>query len=110
MASTAAQLVDSVFPELPVRQWLLSLPHDIRFALGYDPQLLSKRRRCFLRKLMSFLPSVKVLASVGQGHVQPNSEPRQLTDLGVLTQCNNAGQPGSCAVPCRARVRSDRSL
>ena len=55
MASTAAHLVDSVLPEVPVRQWVLSLPHDIRFALGYDPQLLSKVRRCFLRKLMSFL-------------------------------------------------------
>jgi hypothetical protein len=28
MADTAAHLVDRVFPEVPVRQWVLSLPHS----------------------------------------------------------------------------------
>jgi len=34
MAETAAHLVDAVIPEVPVRQWVLSLPYDIRFALA----------------------------------------------------------------------------
>jgi hypothetical protein len=30
MADTAAQLVDRVLPEVPVRQWVLSLPFALR--------------------------------------------------------------------------------
>jgi len=55
MAATAAHLVDSVIPEVPVRQWVLSLPFDIRFLLAYDPKLLAKVRRIFLRALMTWI-------------------------------------------------------
>ncbi|MFA5924118.1 MAG: hypothetical protein WC856_22975 [Methylococcaceae bacterium] len=30
MAKTAAHLVDHVFPPLPVRQWVLSVPKNLR--------------------------------------------------------------------------------
>lgn len=50
MADTSARLVDNVFPgDVPVRQWVLSLPIDIRYRLAYDGELLSVVLAIFLR-------------------------------------------------------------
>jgi transposase-like zinc-binding protein len=37
MHDTAAHLVDRVIPQVPVRQWVLSLPQWARFLLARDP-------------------------------------------------------------------------
>ncbi len=42
MADTAAWLVDEVIPHVPVRQWVLSVPWRVRFALAKDAKLLTK--------------------------------------------------------------------
>ena len=39
MSDIAAHLVDSVLPEVPIRQWVCSLPWRLRCALGYDRRL-----------------------------------------------------------------------
>jgi len=39
MSQTAAHLVDRVFPEVPVRQWVLTLPMPLRFWLARRPRL-----------------------------------------------------------------------
>ena len=49
MADTAAHLVDNVFPHVPVRQWVLSLPFEIRYRLSYDKRLISDVLAVFLR-------------------------------------------------------------
>jgi len=50
MADTSARLVDDVFPpDVPVRQWVLSLPISIRYRLAYDGKLLSDVLSVFLR-------------------------------------------------------------
>ncbi|OGB76198.1 MAG: hypothetical protein A2496_08820 [Burkholderiales bacterium RIFOXYC12_FULL_60_6] len=50
MADTSARLVDDVFPrEAPVRQWVLSLPLEIRYRLAHDGDLLSDVLGLFLR-------------------------------------------------------------
>jgi len=50
MTDTAARLVDDVFPQdVPVRQWVLSLPMEIRYRLAYDSKLLSDVLAVFLR-------------------------------------------------------------
>ena len=50
MADTSARLVDDTFPEnAPVRQWVLSLPIQIRYRLAHDGKLLSDVLRIFLR-------------------------------------------------------------
>jgi hypothetical protein len=50
MADTSARLVDDVFPpNVPVRQWVLSLPIQIRYRLAYDGALLSDVLSVFLR-------------------------------------------------------------
>src|SRR3989442_2212156 len=41
MADTAAHLVDRVFPRVPVRQWVLSLPYALRYRLAYDASLVT---------------------------------------------------------------------
>jgi hypothetical protein len=36
MSDTAAHLVDRVFPWVPTRQWVLSLPFKLRYRMAYD--------------------------------------------------------------------------
>jgi len=40
MAETAALLVDEVFPEQPVRQWVLSVPYALRFLFATRPAIM----------------------------------------------------------------------
>lgn len=39
MAGTDAHLVDRVLPEVPLRQWMLTLPFSRRYRLAYDRRL-----------------------------------------------------------------------
>jgi len=39
MTERAAHLVDHVFPNVPVRQWVLSLPYRLRYRLAWDHDL-----------------------------------------------------------------------
>ncbi|MCP4240350.1 MAG: hypothetical protein GY772_07275, partial [bacterium] len=39
MSDIAAHLVDDVLPEVPIRQWVCSLPWRLRYAMGYDRKL-----------------------------------------------------------------------
>ncbi len=41
MADTAAHLADRVFPRVPVRQWVLTFPHALRYRLAYDASLVT---------------------------------------------------------------------
>lgn len=36
MAEQAARLVDAVLPFVPVRQWVLTVPHRLRYRLAFD--------------------------------------------------------------------------
>jgi len=51
MAETAAHLVDHVFPKVPVRQWVLSLPKRLRYYLYHDPKISSKVLKIFLDEI-----------------------------------------------------------
>ena len=55
MADTAAHLVDRVFPEVPVRQWVLTLPVALRYRMAYDADLTSAVLREFLRVIFGSL-------------------------------------------------------
>jgi hypothetical protein len=55
MADTAAHLVDDVLPQVPIRQWVLSLPFRIRYLLAFDAKLCSAVRRIFVRALLDGL-------------------------------------------------------
>jgi len=54
MADTAAWLIDRVLPEVAVRQWVLALPHRVRFLCAYNPELCGGVRRILVRALSSF--------------------------------------------------------
>jgi hypothetical protein len=51
MVQTAAVLTDTVFPWVPVRQWVLSYPKRIRYFMHNDPRVASALLRIFLRAL-----------------------------------------------------------
>jgi len=55
MADTAAHLVDRVLPEVPVRQWVLSLPFALRYRLAYDAALTTAVLRVFVRTVFTSL-------------------------------------------------------
>jgi hypothetical protein len=49
MAETAAHLVDSVLPAVPIRQWVLTLPFPLRYRLAYDRKLVTPLLAAFVR-------------------------------------------------------------
>jgi hypothetical protein len=53
MADTAAHLVDHVFPEVPVRQWVLSVPFALRYRLAYDSTLVRDVLQIFVRTVFA---------------------------------------------------------
>jgi hypothetical protein len=54
MTTTAAHLVDRVLPVVPYRQWVLSLPRQVRFVLARDHDLLGRVVSVFLRKVFAW--------------------------------------------------------
>jgi ribosomal protein S27E len=42
MVETSAHLVDRVFPDVPVRQWVLSFPYPLRFLFASRPEALAR--------------------------------------------------------------------
>jgi hypothetical protein len=55
MADTAAHLVDQVLQEVPIRQWVLSLPFALRYRLAYDSGLARDVLQIFIRTVFSSL-------------------------------------------------------
>ena len=55
MAEAAAHLTDHVFPRLPVRQWVLSVPKRLRYYLQRDKGALNAALRIFLRVVQQSL-------------------------------------------------------
>jgi hypothetical protein len=53
MADSAAHLVDRVLPEVPVRQWVLTLPYPLRYRCAWNARLTSEVLRCFLRAVFA---------------------------------------------------------
>ena len=64
MVDTAARLVDEVLPQVPVRQFVLSLPFEIRYRLAYDGKLISGLLAVFLRVVTAWY----VRQARGQGY------------------------------------------
>ena len=55
MSETAAHLVDHVIPEVPVRQWVLSLPLPLRLLLAAQPELITPVLQVVQRALSRYL-------------------------------------------------------
>lgn len=50
-SGTAAHLVDEVLPDVPVRQWVLTAPHDVRRVLALHPLALTAGARIFVEEI-----------------------------------------------------------
>ena len=55
MVETAAHLVEHVLPEQPIRQWVLSFPHPLRFLFATRPAVLSQVLGIVYRAISTFL-------------------------------------------------------
>ena len=53
MADTAARLVDHVLPEVPIRQWVLTLPYPLRYRCAWNARLTSEVLQSFLRAVFA---------------------------------------------------------
>jgi hypothetical protein len=51
MADSAARLVDSVLPDVPYRQWVLTLPYDLRLVVAMRADVLRDVVRVFVRTI-----------------------------------------------------------
>jgi HPt (histidine-containing phosphotransfer) domain-containing protein len=68
MSQTAARLVDHVIPQVPVRQWVLSLPIPLRLLLAAQPQLITPVLGMVQRVLERHLQEAAgILGGQGQG-------------------------------------------
>ena len=54
MAAGAAELVDHILPHVPIRQWVLSLPHALRYRLAWDHALCRAVLAIYTRALLGF--------------------------------------------------------
>lgn len=54
MADTAARLVDRVLPDVRLRQWVLSVPFELRLLLAKKPDALSALGRIFIEEIFRF--------------------------------------------------------
>jgi hypothetical protein len=58
MAETAANWIDHVLPsQAPLRQWVLTLPFELRARVAYDRDLLSRVTRLFADSVLGFYRS-----------------------------------------------------
>jgi hypothetical protein len=51
MCDAAAHLVDHVLPDVPVRQWVLTAPHEVRRVLALRPDALTAQGRLFVEEI-----------------------------------------------------------
>ena len=51
MCDAAAHLVDHVLPDVPVRQWVLTAPHEVRRVLARCPDALTAQGRIFVEEI-----------------------------------------------------------
>lgn len=54
MAESAAHLVDEVLPHKPLRQWVLSLPFQLRYLLAAHPKVMGEVLQIFHRALNTY--------------------------------------------------------
>jgi hypothetical protein len=55
MAERAAHLLDHVFPDVPIRQWVLSLPYRLRYQLAWNHDVCRSVVAVFVRSVLGFL-------------------------------------------------------
>jgi hypothetical protein len=72
MCGTAAHLVDHVFPGVPVRQWVLSVPFELRLLLAKNHRALSAVGRIFVREVFHWQREQAALRGIRGPAVAPS--------------------------------------
>ena len=67
MSAGAANLVDHVLPDVPIRQFVLTLPFPLRFPLAFDGKLLGQVVRVFTDTVASWYRKRHVLRGLPDG-------------------------------------------
>ena len=80
MEQTTANLLDHVIPRVPLRQFVLTLPFELRTRLGYDGALLGAVSRVFVDSVLGFYG-------------------RRMRDLGVFGPDGEKGKSGAVSSP-----------
>jgi hypothetical protein len=97
MAETAAHLVDHVFPPLPVRQWVLSVPNRLRWYLEREPKAVTAVLHIFLRVVEAHLrkncPGAPARARFG---VRASSTVAELRSIATCT--TTAASSTGCSI------------
>jgi hypothetical protein len=66
MNAQAAHLVYHVLPAVPLRQWVLTVPFEIRALLAFDPKLHSLLRRIYVQETLRFFEAQLASSGVHQ--------------------------------------------
>jgi hypothetical protein len=90
MADTAAWLVDRVIPEVPVRQWVLSLPHRVRLLCAYDPTVCAGVRRILVRAVSGFYEAQAWRVEHRHSRASRRAHVNGATIAGNETACDHA--------------------
>jgi hypothetical protein len=77
MCNTAAHLVDRVFPEVPVRQWVLSVPFELRLALARSASAFGALLRIFASEVQRLQGRRAARAGIARGHFGGVSFPQR---------------------------------
>ncbi len=62
MCQTAATVCDRVLPNVPLRQWVLSVPYELRRVLAADAAMLTRTSRVFFEELRRWYREASGLA------------------------------------------------
>ena len=54
MAQSVANLVEHVLPDVPLRQFVVTFPFELRARLAYDGKLLSSLTRIAIDSILGF--------------------------------------------------------
>jgi hypothetical protein len=68
MTEGAARLVDAILPHVPVRQWVLSLPHRVRYLIAWDHKLCRAVLAVYARVLLSLQRRRALRRGLRDGH------------------------------------------
>jgi hypothetical protein len=55
MVDSAALLMDEILPEQPHRQWVLSVPHPLRWLFAQSPEIMGKALEIVIRVISGYI-------------------------------------------------------
>jgi len=67
MCGTAANLVEHVLPHVPVRQWFLTVPDEVRRVLALRPEALTAENRIFVEEIARWQKGRAVAGGIEAG-------------------------------------------